>query len=628
MATNPITLELPDCRPETEFTRAEARRLFPSERIRRVLLVAPPDAPAEAFNYATAKRGRYWNFPPYGLGVMATLLRDVGITVRIVNLNHEALKACQASASPDVFHFDDAWKCQLRQAVDEMEPDIVGVTCMFTMTHPSAVRVCQELARLRPDLTIAFGGVHVTNCFMSRETCLPVLEDLAGVKLFFLFEADLAFMNFVNWVNDDTTAPELSQLLVNLPGRRYLFRTISRPGEKELNVIPAHDLMGTAHVSRHGVIGSFFCFLSQGTRSGTVNANRGCRGLCTYCSVRNFNGPGVRHRSAESVVDELELLRDRHGVRHVMWLDDDLLHDTRRCLELFAAMIERKLGMTWDCSNGVVASSCTEEIVSQAAASGCVGLNIGIESGNPIVLKKIRKPGGIKTFMMAAKVLRRHPEINTRGFLMIGFPDETYGMIQDTFRLAQDMGLDWYNITILQPLPNTPIFADMMQSGLIDDLDVWNIRYNSGPYGKRRTQMQDRRVDTRDLSPFAPERSGDVPSRQELDSVWFHLNFHLNFERLFAVTHPEKLRQQYLYVKNICDLVAPDDPFPNYFLGWLQYRRTGRVDAAVADKVEQLLCDVPAWQPKFDRFSLSVQDLRRATFPVPVALSPTRSAST
>ena len=41
----------------------EIDRLFPGRHIQSVLLVIPPDADQQMFNYSTAKRGRYWNFP-------------------------------------------------------------------------------------------------------------------------------------------------------------------------------------------------------------------------------------------------------------------------------------------------------------------------------------------------------------------------------------------------------------------------------------------------------------------------------------------------------------------------------------------------------------------------------------
>ena len=149
-------------------------------------------------------------------------------------------------------------------------------------------------------------------------------------------------------------------------------------------------------------------------------------------------------------------------------------------------MVKKNVGITWDCTNGVLAASCTDEVISAAAESGCIGLNIGMESGNPEILRQIKKPANVETLLNASALLKKYEQINSRVFLMIGFPGETYRMIYDTIDLSQQMNLDWYNVTILQPLPNTPIFDSMIEEGYFDEVDFDNIRYNSGAYGKHR----------------------------------------------------------------------------------------------------------------------------------------------
>ena len=49
---------------------------------------------------------------------------------------------------------------------------------------------------------------------------------------------------------------------------------------------------------------------------------------------------------------------------------------------------------------------------------------------------------------------------------MIGFPNESYRQILDTINVSNEMSLDWYNVGILQPLPNTPIFNSIVDSGM------------------------------------------------------------------------------------------------------------------------------------------------------------------
>ena len=78
-----------------------------------------------------------------------------------------------------------------------------------------------------------------------------------------------------------------------------------------------------------------------------------------------------------------------------MWLDDDLLRDHTRAIGLFNEIVRRGLTITWDATNGVIAASCTDEVIDAAAKSGCIALNIGMESGNPDILRKIVKPGTV-----------------------------------------------------------------------------------------------------------------------------------------------------------------------------------------------------------------------------------------
>ncbi len=530
---------------------AELDRLFPLRLIKRVLFVVPPDAEKEMFNYATGKRRRYWNFPPYGVGIIASHLRTEGIIVDIINLNNEVLKKCFLSESEETFDFDETWKLSLEQRLKGFQPDFIGVTSMFTQTNNSTVAACNEIKEKLPKTPLALGGVHPTNCLMNIELTEIFINDFGNVDLFFLFEAELAVKQFIRAVNRNEKTDNLYQVIINSQPRRLYFSEKSVPVDDDLNIIASHDLMETAELSKYGTIGGFYCLKDKGAKLSTALFNRGCRGQCTYCSVRNFNGPGVRGRSVESVIDELAMLKKQFGVEHVMWLDDDFLKDKKRSLELCDELIKRDLGVTWDCTNGVIAASCTEDVISKAAMSGCLGLTVGMESGNPEILRIIRKPGSVEIFISAAKVLRKYEQINARVFLMIGFPGETYRQILDTINVAIKMELDWYNITILQPLPNTPLFETMVQQGLLKDYDFQQVRYNSGAYGKQRKKMEQKK----DLLSGSFKDAFDhmdldaVPSAQQLDDIWAYMNYHLNFKRLFSVKSPVKLMQQYKYVK-------------------------------------------------------------------------------
>ena len=326
---------------------------------------------------------------------------------------------------------------------------------------------------------VAIGGVHVSND-VNR-----VLDDVATASFAFVREADLALPRFIEVVRQKVSISELGQVIFNDENRRLSYTADCQPGADDLNTIPAYDLTEMPANADHGVIGAFYCFKPSGTKFATVLSNRGCRAQCTFCSVRNFNGVGVRQRRVESVVDELEILEKEYGVDHVMWLDDDLLKDHARAIELFNEKVRRGLKLTWDATNGVIASSCTEDVIAAAAESGCIAINIGMESGNRKILREVKKPGTVETFIAAAEVLRRYEEIHASVFLMLGFPGETLAMIEDSIDVARQMDLDWYRVSPLTPLPNTPIYDSMVAQGLTQSVGSSDVRFMGGAYGKQ-----------------------------------------------------------------------------------------------------------------------------------------------
>ena len=51
------------------------------------------------------------------------------------------------------------------------------------------------------------------------------------------------------------------------------------------------------------------------------------------------------------------MLRYDYDVKHIMWLDDDFLYDKAESYTLLNEMVRQNVDLTWDCTNGVLASS-------------------------------------------------------------------------------------------------------------------------------------------------------------------------------------------------------------------------------------------------------------------------------
>lgn len=545
----------------------------------------PPDIHAEAFDANVAKRHRYLNYPPYGLGLLAKVAEEEGHDCFVDNHQDYVLNGAQTDGV-SMKRVSAMAQWATKEDPNRTHVDIVCITCMFSQTHKSLQVVSGLLYDLFPEATQILGGVHVTNSLTQEETRDKFLADLPCADEFMLYECDAAFR--------ERLRGNYYQCVVRKGPTVEWYKERLNPDE--LDRIPAWHLMDPRETSKRGKVGAFYFLRGDDPVVATVLSNRGCRAHCTFCSVRNFNGEGVRRRGVDSVVDELLLLQNDYGVQHIMWLDDDFLFDRRETVALFDQMVQRGVKLTWDCSNGVIAKSCTEEILSGAVASGCIGLILGMESGNADILKEIKKPGTVRVFLKAAEIMRKFETIHTRVFLMIGFPGETLRQIKDTLDVAKEMDLDWYNIAPLQALPNTPIYK------AANPTDFTEIKFNSGPHSRvaQRGGVSPWLLDFK----HAFDNLDRVPEVSELDGIWAYMNYHLNYDRLQRETRPIKLRMQQKYVEHICDLIAPDNAFAMHYSMMLSRKLGEKVSTHQKNRLWELLLQQPYWVEQFKNFQL------------------------
>jgi radical SAM superfamily enzyme YgiQ (UPF0313 family) len=592
------------------------KNLFKNKKIEKILLINPPDVDKNLFSFDSSSRGRNMNYPPYGLGLISSHLDLIKVSNKILNLNHIVLDKAKNSESEKSFNFSEILKINIIQEITEFKPDMIVITCMFSQTHQALMDVIKEI-KLCSEIPIAIGGVHVTGSMSDDKTKPKFLNDVNGVNYIFLNEAEISFKEFVKFVNSIGDQKKITQLIAIDGDALIEFEERMTPDGDDLNVIPNHNKMLSSELTKVGKIGGFFSLLPKEKKLSTVLLNRGCRAKCTFCSVRNFNGIGVRSRTVESAIEELKILKFEHGIDHIMWLDDDFLYNRNESLLLFNEMIKENLNMTWDNTNGVIATSCTEELMNAAAEAGCIGLTVGMESGNREILRKIIKPGTVDSFLKAAEVLSKIEKINARVFLMIGFPNETFQQINDTIDVSRTMNLDWYNVTILQPLPNTVIFDQMLSEGLIGDITFSEMGYNSGTHGKS-TNKSGKSIDPLSVDfsdTFNKNKLNQVPNRKELDNIWAYMNYHLNFKRLFQENRKIKLEQQYRYVRNIAELVAPNNAFAIYFASFLHNRLKEGIDESLLNQFNNTISNNPYWRKRCTEFGLKIEHIKNQKYP-------------
>ena len=573
-------------------------KIFLNKKIDKILLISPPQFQTSNFDLEMFNNRRYFNYPPYGLGLLKSAINRTNskTDVKIIDLNHDLLSFLNdflkentkdlpekkdvefnskfknyLSSNYDFSSFDINHENEtdltieeimvpiLKKYLNEYKPDLVGISCMFTMTHKRMIKIAKVTKECLPDSKVFVGGVHPTS---SSEL---ILNEEPSIDFVNLFEGDISLPQFVEYVNSETKEKNLlKQIGMKIDGDYLEIQNRTHPAGETINLRPDYGDLKINKFSNLGEIGAYRFWWRKNTIASTVLSNRGCRARCSFCSVRNFNGKGVRGRTFSSVVDELQYLKEYHGVNHVMWLDDDLLFDRERTINMFNEMVKRNLDITWDASNGIIASALKDEVLDAAAASGCIGMHFGIESGNDEILKSVHKPSGKKHYLALENKLKKYPQIFTKGFLMVGFPNETLAQMQETIDMAVKINLDWYTIQVVHPLPQTEMHQQMVEMGLITDDKVEDEKLNYGNRSGKRKQIEQGNQISNFNDPFVGDLNV-VPDKESMEDIWFTADFKINYERIVKIHNHQKLKKLKCFLEYISKKISTKNPLVTFY---------------------------------------------------------------
>jgi hypothetical protein len=188
-------------------------------------------------------------------------------------------------------------------------------------------------------------------------------------------------------------------------------------------------------------------------------------------------------------------------------------------------------------------------------------------------------------------------------------------MIEDTLNVALAMNCDWYAITPLQPLPNTPIYDAMVAQGLIAPVGD-RLTYYSGGYGKLdKIDEAGGAVVKGFRHAFDGIPHDTVPTPDQIHDIWFYMNYHLNFHRLFHEDRPAKIDLMLRQLATLSDKLSPDNALALYFIGYLQWKRDGAVQPSIVARLSRQLESSAYWRTRFATFGMTADHVARGEFP-------------
>ncbi len=193
------------------------------------------------------------------------------------------------------------------------------------------------------------------------------------------------------------------------------------------------------------------------TRAVPMLTSRSCPEKCTYCPHRIT--ADFRARSDENVLDELQSLCDLYQDIHVVMRDPLYTLDRERCRRISEGIRARGLQLTYECETRM--DDLDEELIREMHASGLRSINFGVESPDPLVLKKVARRYIPHEHMREIIKQCWRLGVATTAFYVIGFLQDTEESIEDLIRFAVDLDSTYANFKILTPYPGTPQFKQL-----------------------------------------------------------------------------------------------------------------------------------------------------------------------
>jgi radical SAM superfamily enzyme YgiQ (UPF0313 family) len=396
----------------------------------RILLIEPPWAEVYNTYRSMAKIGT--SYPPLGLCYLSSVLMKAGHTTKIIDVEIEGKNLGDILSDAKAFR-----------------PDLVAITSTTPIFH----RARQIAGALKKSLgvPIVIGGPHIT--------ALP-RESFEGARDLFDYgvrgEGEETILLLCEGLSDPSRLSKIGGLIW-WNGREELILNPDNWSVPNLNSLPWPDRKDLK-MDRY-----LWSIPGKGTRQfATIITARGCPFKCIFCSAPKVFGNYVRFRDIQDVLDELEWMLKNLKADHVIFLDDTFTLKRERVEALCEGILSRGLKFTWE--GWTRANTVDEGLLRRMRDAGLIRISFGIESGNPDMLKKIKKDINLQDIRRAYSIAKKLG-LETKGSVMLGHPYETRRTLEDTLRFINSLkGCDHMHIGITTPYPGTELY-DMVRTG-------------------------------------------------------------------------------------------------------------------------------------------------------------------
>jgi len=383
------------------------------KKIQRVVLINP--------NFVTRSITDKFTIPALGLETIAANILDI-VKVKIVNAKVRNLNITD-----------------IMREVNEFMPDVVGISCCFTIGINFALRIAKESKK--QGFAIVLGGWHPSFDY-SEVLKYPFVDVIVRG------EGEITFRELVK----NRNLEEIKGISYKDNGN--IINNIDRPLINDLNKLPlpARKLRNKK---------SYFQIFQMPID--VIETSRGCPFKCTFCNIHLFYRGTYRTKSIERVIQELKIISSQKKGQNVLIVDDNFTAKMKRVEKICDLIIKEGIKLDFICQSRIDVIKNNPDIIKKMSKAGFWLFFLGIESFNQKSLNDIHKQVKFRDIVEAINILHDNDMVTIGSLLVGSYFDEEEKDTDLMIKIVRKLGIDFPLYSVMTPLPGTKFRDELIE---------------------------------------------------------------------------------------------------------------------------------------------------------------------
>ena len=403
---------------------------------------------------------RTYPLEPTGLLSLATYVRDKltikypSIKISILDTYFNGPSTCRKTRGGYRAGLSDE---EIARLLEKENPDIIGISNNYTSYMQDSLSLIKLAKKICPNALTIIGGAHATVDHQDLITNKDIDMVVRG-------EGEETLREIV--YNVYRKKP-----LKNIAGITYRVgkRIVCNPDRALIQNLDDMSIPDRSFIDYPEYLKKTpqIYFSPAQKPVGTIFSARGCMYRCIFCSTHKVWADRWRSRSAKKVLQEINYLRKKYGVREIAFEDDQFMGSKKRVVELCKLIIKNKLGMSFIVPPGLSPALLDREVIDYLKKAGFYRISFSIDVGTKKSALYVRKPVNLDK-VRDLIAYANHLGFWTYGFFVIGFPYETVEDLLETRKYAYDLKMDFIRFYIAQPHMGSDLYDEYLKNGMID----------------------------------------------------------------------------------------------------------------------------------------------------------------